>query len=825
MDATDRPASDVMPAAHLALANQMALLETVFERAPVGLGVVDCDFRYLHVNSALAAINGLPAADHIGRRPSEVVPKLWPQIQAVYNAVLRGETVVNHEISGVIEAGPGGRETRHWLTSYYPVRQGNAIIGIGIVVNDVTEMRRYRDALRIRTDLYAMISRTSRAAVERQTPLELYEDICRVAVETGHFRFAWIGVPDGDRVSMIASAGDDHGYMSELVITLDENDPRSHGPTGTAARTGTSSVVNVFHAEDSTRPWHDLAEGAGFAASAAFPLFERGKVASVITLYASTAGFFTQELLDTLGEISPIVSFGLDSMAAEAAKRRDDAELRLRDRVIRAVSSGICITDPTQRDNPMIFVSPGFEKLTGYSAAEVIGHNCRLLQGPQTDAEDVAKIREAVRAGRGCTVELMNYKKDGTPFWNELTISPVADEHGTLTHFVGVQSDVTERRALEAQMRQSQKMEAVGQLASGVAHDFNNLLTVIDVCSEMLARMLQKQPDALELCVEVQKAGERAGTLTRQLLTFSRKQVVAPRIVDVNLLVRDSEKMLRRLIGEHILLAIKLGPTVGSVVVDPGQLEQVLVNLAVNARDAMPTGGRLAVTTSNVSLDEALGPLDPGQYIMLEVSDTGNGMDSAILSQIFEPFFTTKPTGHGTGLGLATVRSIVEQARGHVVVESAPGLGTKFRVYLPRDMTEMEETTIRLLPGSMPRGTETILLVEDDDAVRLLGQRALAQCGYIVLPAADGHAALEFARAYPNDIDLLVSDVVMPHLGGRKLAEAIAKIRPSTKVMFVSGYTDDQVLLHGVVHSEVTMLQKPYSIATLAQTVRRVLDT
>ena len=820
----DTDARAVMLAAHPALANQMTLLETVFDMAPVGLGVVDRDFRYRHVNAALAAINGIPAADHIGRTPREVVPQFWPQIEAVYAAVLNGETVRNREISGVSNAGPGGGETRHWLTSYFAVRADDEIIGIGIIVNDVTELRHSREQLRIRTDLYAMITRTSRAAVERQAPTELYQDLCRIAVETGHFRFAWVGVPDTDQVRMVASAGADHGYMSQLVITLDENDVRSHGPTGTAARKGTSSFVNTFHAAASTRPWHELAKGAGFMASAALPLFERGRVSAVLTLYAGAAGFFTQELVETLGEISPIVSFALDSMVDDAIKRRDDAELRLRDRAIRAVSSGICITDATQPDNPMIFVSPSFERMTGYSADESLGRNCRFLQGRETDPVTAAIVREAVRAGRGCTVEMLNYRKDGTGFWNELTISPVADEHGTLTHFVGVQTDVTERRQLEGQIRQAQKMEAVGQLASGVAHDFNNLLTVIDVCSEMLARMLNTQPEAHELAVEVQQAGERAGTLTRQLLAFSRKQVIAPRVVDVNVLVRGSEKLLRRLIGEHIILSIKLAPIPVLVMVDSGQMEQALINLAVNARDAMPTGGHLSITTSHAMVDRARGLLHPGQHVVLEVRDAGIGMNTAVLTEIFEPFFTTKPAGQGTGLGLATVRSIVEQAGGDVHVESVVGEGTTFRIYLPRAFSPSDEHTSRLPAANMPRGTETILLVEDDAAVRALGQRVLEQCGYTVLPACDGQAALEFARDYPHHIDLLVSDVVMPHMGGRKLAESVAKIRPSTKVMFVSGYTDDEVLLHGVVTSEVTMLQKPYSLATLAQTIRRVIE-
>ncbi|MDZ7631554.1 MAG: PAS domain-containing protein [Gemmatimonadaceae bacterium] len=807
-----------------ALEHHMALLESVFERAPVGLAVVDRDFRYQLVNPLLAAINGVAASDHIGRTPAEIVPEVWPQIEPLYAAVLRGETVANMEMSGVIRAGASGGERRHWLTSCFAVRQGSEIIGIGIIVSDVTEQRLYRDQLRVRDDLYAMLTRTSRAAIERRTEQSLFEDTCRVATETGHFLFAWIGVPDGDRVRCVAASGVDNGYMSQLVITLDEADPRSHGPTGVALREDRSAIANDFVADRTTAPWHLLAARAGFAASAAFPLHERGKVRAVLTLYAGTAGFFTPDLIATLSEMTPIISFALDALASEEEKRRDDAELRLRDRVIRAVSSGICITDAREADNPMLFVSPGFERITGYPSHEVIGRNCRMLQGADTDPAALDTIRRAVAAGEGCTVELRNYRKDGTPFWNELSISPVTDDEGTLTHFVGVQADVTERRRLEEQMRQAQKMEAVGQLASGVAHDFNNLLTVIDVCSDLLARSLRAQPESLELAVEIQKAGERAGTLTRQLLAFSRKQVVAPRILDINEAVADSSKLLTRLLGEHVILVTEGSNALPPVLFDPGQFEQLLVNLAVNARDAMPMGGRLTLRTKKLDFDAPVGVLQAGPHVLLEVSDTGCGMSDDTRRRIFEPFFTTKSSGKGTGLGLATVRSIVDQARGDVTVETELGRGTTFRIYLPCVARDADEAPERVAHLEMPQGTETILLVEDDEFVRALGQRALRRCGYTVLCAANGQAALEFARQYAGTIHLLVSDVVMPHLGGRQLAEAIATVRPDCKVMFVSGYTDDDVLRHGVIHSEVTMLQKPYSMMTLAQTVRRVID-
>jgi CheY-like chemotaxis protein len=339
----------------------------------------------------------------------------------------------------------------------------------------------------------------------------------------------------------------------------------------------------------------------------------------------------------------------------------------------------------------------------------------------------------------------------------------------------------------------------------------------------MLVHALKPDDPSRELAVEIQRAGERAGSLTRQLLAFSHKQVLAPRSLDLNTVVSDSEKFLRRLIGEHILFTTRLHEPIASVFADPGQVEQVLINLVVNARDAMPMGGSITVSTGERTLFEAERGVPAGDWATLEVSDTGTGMDDLTLRRIFEPFFTTKGVGRGTGLGLATVHSIVETASGHVTVDTKLGEGSTFRVYLPR-ITAQSESTAERAAGVTPTGTETILLAEDDDALRSLGRRILERCGYQVLQAADGEEALRHAREYAGEIDLLVSDVVMPHLGGRQLADSMLAVRPRMRVLFVSGYTDDEVLLHGVVHADVAMLQKPYSLVALAQMVRKVLD-
>ena len=387
--------------------------------------------------------------------------------------------------------------------------------------------------------------------------------------------------------------------------------------------------------------------------------------------------------------------------------------------------------------------------------------------------------------------------------------------------------DVTDQRRLEAELRQSQKMDAVGRLAGGVAHDFNNLLTVINGYGELLQNALPVEDPHRALVGEMTKAGVRAAGLTRQLLAFSRQTVVAPRVLDLNAVVADLETMLRRVIGEDVLLKSSLQRTLGSVRADAGQMEQVLVNLCVNARDAMPRGGTLTIGTRDVYLNEDYArrhaDVQPGRYVLLSVTDTGVGMTADVRARVFEPFFTTKGAGQGTGLGLATVYGIVTQSGGHIEVESEPGEGTTFRVYLPL-VGEAARSTGSVLDVPPPAGTEAVLLVEDEPAVRALVRRVLQGCGYTTLEAGDAEEAVRVCAGHAGPIHLVVTDVVMPGSGGRVLAERLLGLRPGLRVLYVSGYTDDAVVRHGVRHAEVNFLQKPFTPAALAHKVRQVLD-
>ena len=480
-------------------------------------------------------------------------------------------------------------------------------------------------------------------------------------------------------------------------------------------------------------------------------------------------------------------------------------------------------------DGIVVNWNPGAERLYGYTAEEIIGRPIAVLFTPDHYPEYL-KIMEKVRKGeRLPAYDTVRRRKDGTAITASVDICPIEVRDGEIVGASKIAHDITRMKQLEEQFRQAQKMQAVGRLAGGVAHDFNNLLTIISGYSEMLLNAVPPDDPKRGKLTEIKKAGERAAALTRQLLAFSRKQVLEPKVLDLNAVVANCEKMLQRLVGEDVDLVAVLDPALGRVKTDPGQIEQVLMNLVVNARDAMPQGGKLTIETANAVLDQTYcrshAGVKPGRYIMLAVSDTGCGMDEQTKAHIFEPFFTTKEEGRGTGLGLAMVYGFIKQSEGHVYVYSEPGLGSTFKIYL------LEVEAVQLsgqLPATIettPQGSETILLVEDAAEVRSLTRQVLQTCGYTVLEAAHGGEAIRLAEKQPGPVHLLVSDVVMPEMGGRRLAERIVVLKPGIKVLYLSGYTTDAVVRHGVLESETAFLQKPFTPSALARKVREVLDS
>ncbi|HEX7615042.1 MAG TPA: PAS domain S-box protein [Thermoanaerobaculia bacterium] len=530
--------------------------------------------------------------------------------------------------------------------------------------------------------------------------------------------------------------------------------------------------------------------------------------------------------------------FGILGTYEDITERRQAAiDLRESEERFRATfeqaAVGIAHVGP---DGRFLRVNQRLCEMVGYTREELLVQTFQELTHPADLKADMENVRRMLAGEiQAYSMEKRYIRKDGTSAWIALTVSLHRDAEGEPKYFISVIEDLEPRRRVEEQsarlrnqLEQAQKMESVGQLAGGIAHDFNNLLTaILGFCELILGDESTSHRSELE---EIKYAGERAAALTRQLLAFSHKQVLQLEVLDLNVIVVNMKTMLGRLIGEDVRLTSTLSSEIGLVKADASQIEQVLLNLAVNARDAMPRGGDLRIGTATADVDGALAaahaPCSPGRFVVLTVSDTGCGMDAETQRRVFEPFFTTKPKGKGTGLGLATVYGIVKQSGGFVSFSSEPKKGTTFRVYLPR---ANEPGAAMSLSGAsradLPRGTETILMVEDDDGVRRLACRVLEAFGYTVLSADSGRDALEIARDHEGRIDLVLTDVVMPEMSGRELERRLAEAGHAARVLFMSGYTDDAILHHGVLKSGVPFLQKPFTPGALGRKVREVLDT
>jgi PAS domain S-box-containing protein len=486
---------------------------------------------------------------------------------------------------------------------------------------------------------------------------------------------------------------------------------------------------------------------------------------------------------------------------------------------------GVCRCDST---GILLDVNPALVTMLGYAAgAELVGRNLANLHSDAQQWFSLADYLRSLEKFHGLAADWV--RKDRTSINVRLSGRAFRGE-GNAIFFELFAEDVTERRALEQQLRQAQKMEAIGRLAGGIAHDFNNLLMVISGYSEFLLERIGHDPTLRGHAQEIALAAERATSLTRQLLAFSRKQMLAPKIVDLNSVVTENVKMLTRLIGEDVDLVMVPGADIGAVKADPGQIEQVIMNLAVNARDAMPQGGKLTIETANVTLDANYArfhaPVKPGDYVMLAISDTGMGMDSDTQAHIFEPFYTTKGL-KGTGLGLSTVYGIVKQSEGYIWVYSEAGKGTTFKIYLPRFSATGEAHAMlpELVHEPPSPGHETILLVEDEETLRRLARQSLENQGYSVIDAADGASAIQISQTHKGPIHLLLTDVIMPGMTGRELANHLSPARPEMRVLYMSGYTENHIGHNGTLDEGITLLQKPFTLPALKAKVREVLDT
>ena len=584
------------------------------------------------------------------------------------------------------------------------------------------------------------------------------------------------------------------------------------GSCGTAAFRREPVFVTDIATDLLWAGYSDLALGHGLAACWSIPILsrrssDRAAVLGTFAVYFAipTAPDAAQRTVLAHAEYLACIALEADYVVREL--RESDARLRM---FVDHATDGFFVLDGANQ----VVVDVNEQACTslGYTRDELIG-SAPALFDPDAVPAVLEETRRRLALGKTITMESHHRRKDGAKFPVEIRVRSFED-HGQTFH-LAIMRDTSARAQLEDQLRHAQKMEAVGRLAGGVAHDFNNLLTVINGYTDVLLDEIAEGSPARADLAMIREAGERAAALTAQLLAFSRRTIIAPQALNLNTLVERIVKMCKRLIGEKIALVTQLDPALSSAMADAGQIEQVVMNLVVNARDAMSRGGQLSITTSNVTTPA-------GRYVCLAVSDTGEGMTDEIRARVFEPFFTTKPQGKGSGLGLATAYGIVEQANGHFRVDSTPGQGSSFSMILP--VSEALEAPPPLLARERARGTETVLLAEDEDAVRRLVQRALELQGYAVLPARSGEEADQIERLHLGPIHLLVTDVVMPGMGGRELADLIKSRRPQLKVLYMSGYTDDDIVRHGVIVARDAFLQKPFTATSLVAKVRAAFD-
>jgi two-component system, cell cycle sensor histidine kinase and response regulator CckA len=552
------------------------------------------------------------------------------------------------------------------------------------------------------------------------------------------------------------------------------------------------------------------------------PVRHGDRVAGILSIQSYTPRAYDSGDLAVLQTLADHCGSALERLRIEAALRESREQLQ------RAESAALVMTAHVGLDGRLLKVPPRLGELLGYSEAELRSRSVMAAVHPDDFAPIGRELRKLV-SGEVRTLDhtVRLLRRDGGVIWVLANASPVQDASGAPLYFLVYIRDVTERKNLEEQLRQAQKMEAVGQLAGGVAHDFNNLLTAIIGNAELLLRAIEPEdPRRLDV-LEINRAAHRAATLVRQLLAFSRKQVLQPQVVDLNAVVTDLGTMLRRVIGEQVELRLELQPELGRVLADPGQLEQVITNLAVNARDAMPSGGTLTIRTAAVDAADVPGPspesMPVGPLVELTVRDDGVGMDERTLARLFEPFFTTKELGRGTGLGLATVYGIVRQSGGHIRVNSRLHHGSTFTIYLPRVEGTGEHADE--LPGwtDQPRAAGTVLVVEDDISVRRLAGRVLRARGYRVLEAGEGSQALRLLRQHEGPVDLVLTDIIMPGLSGPALVERLLLDAPDMKVLYITGYSEEALRQQGVLPAGGALLEKPFTAHQLAERVRGVL--
>ena len=702
-----------------------------------------------------------------------------------------------------------------------------------LVNRALATLRRSDEELRRVNRVLHMLSDCNGAVLRAADESQLLQETCRLVVEVGGYQRAWVSLlEDGHPGTMRRVA--EAGQRDADSISLDRVEADAGaGPLEHAVQAREPTIVREMPADPHRQAWRAATARRGSASLIVLPLVTAKRAYGTLTVCAAEPDAFDTEEVKLLEQLGGNVTYALTTLRSRAQHGQAEENLRESQRALATLMSnlpGMAYRCRNDRDWTMEFVSEGCVELTGYQAADLI-HNNKIAYARLIHPEDEQVVWDDVQAAVTNKEPFRLVYRIRTAAGQEKWVweqgRGIFSDHGDLLALEGFITDVTERKHLEEQLRHAQKMEAVGQVAGGVAHDFNNVLTAILGQLELIKSRPDSRERVKEGLAHIDQATQRAAALTRQLLAFSRRQVIKPEVLDLNQILEEIEPMLRHLIGEGVTLEANLAPGLGHVRADAGQIEQIVMNLVVNARDAMPDGGKLIIETTNVDLDDkyvaAHAGAQGGRHVLLTVSDTGCGMSAEVVERIFEPFYSTKAPGKGTGLGLWTVFGIVRQSGGNIWVYSEPDQGTTLKTYLPAVAEAVSARPAATRPAARG-GTESILIVEDEKMVRELASSILRDRGYNVLVAGNGKTALELSAGHSGPIDLLITDVVMPDMNGADVAKALSQARPGLRVLFVSGHPSNVLAHHGVLTDEVELLDKPFGAEDLLHRVRELLD-
>jgi len=784
---------------------EKACFEQIIENAPEAISIVDQELRVLRINAEFTRLFGFTADEAAGKQldrlivpPDRYAETAWIAECIKTESKLSLETRRQRKDGSLVEV----------LLSTSPVTLNGKRVGAYASYRDITEQKRTEE---LNAALYAIAAR-SQSAEDLQQFFAAIHNIVGQLMNARNFYIALY---------------DSQAQLLSFPYFVDEEDPTpapkplGRGLTEYILRSGEPLLVTPAVFEELERRGEVESIGTPSLDWLGVPLKSGTACIGVLVVQTYNENTrFGERDREILKFVSQQLAATIEHKRYEEALRRSEARSRS---LILSAAFGICRCTLGGR---FLDVNPALINMLGHGSVEdllKLDARREVFVNPQ----DLDRLAEDYRrTGSLNGVELQWKRKDGRVIIVRLSgcAATISDEPEEVLELIA--EDITDRRQLEEQLRQAQKMDAVGRLAGGVAHDFNNLLMVINGYTEVLLEQLEQGSAMHHKVQSIQQAADRAATLTRQLLAFSRKQLLELKVVDVNIVIGDMERLLRPLIGENIELVTRLSPETGHTRADAGQLEQVIMNLVVNAKDAMPEGGKLTVESSDVTVRHSFREhrfIQPGRYAVISVTDTGHGMDKETQSRIFEPFFTTKEKGKGTGLGLSTVYGIVKQSNGYVFAQSELGAGTTFYVYLPRVEDSAEELSPAQSQQSEAGGCETVLLVEDEESVRELVRLTLAARGYKVLEAENGECGLRVSESFKENIDILITDVVMPGIGGRELAKKLLALRPGISVLYLSGYTEDAVITQGAPGPSTAFLQKPFTLQNLAKKVREVL--